>query len=74
MIWKMNSILPAVMMIGFVVFLAYLAYDTWLDVKKIKRGKNDVGKVFQINGVTIDLTCFNKPPSGNPGADFLCLC
>jgi len=29
----MNSILLAVMMIGFVSFLAYLAYDTWLDVK-----------------------------------------
>jgi hypothetical protein len=30
----MNSILLAVMMIGFVVFLGYLAYDTWLDTKK----------------------------------------
>jgi hypothetical protein len=37
-IWKMNSILLAVMMIGFVGFLAYLAYDTWLDVKKNKAG------------------------------------
>ncbi len=30
----MNSILLAVMMIGFVGFLGYLAYDTWLDTKK----------------------------------------
>ena len=30
----MNSFLPAVMKIGFVGFLAYLAYDTWLDAKK----------------------------------------
>jgi hypothetical protein len=30
----MNSILLAVMMIGLVGFLAYLAYDTWLDIKK----------------------------------------
>ena len=30
----MNSIVLAVMMIGFVGFLGYLAYDTWLDVKK----------------------------------------
>ena len=30
----MNSILFAIMMIGFVSFLAYLAYDTWRDVKK----------------------------------------
>ncbi len=30
----MNSILLAVMMIGFVGFLAHLAYDTWLDIKK----------------------------------------
>jgi hypothetical protein len=25
-------------MIDFVVFLAYLAYDTWIDVKKNKAG------------------------------------
>ena len=30
----MNSILLALMMIGFVVFMAYLAYDTWLDSNK----------------------------------------
>jgi len=30
----MNSILLGLMMTGFVVFLAYLAYDSWLDVKK----------------------------------------
>jgi hypothetical protein len=30
----MNSILLAIMMIGFVVFMAYLAYDTWLDSSK----------------------------------------
>jgi hypothetical protein len=30
----MNSILLAVMMIGVVSFLAYLAYDAWLDFKK----------------------------------------
>jgi FtsH-binding integral membrane protein len=26
--------LLAIMMIGFVVFMAYLAYDTWLDSNK----------------------------------------
>ena len=30
----MNSVLLAIMMVGFVSFLAYLAYDTWRDVKK----------------------------------------
>jgi FtsH-binding integral membrane protein len=30
----MNSILLALMMIGFVVFMGYLAYDTWLDSSK----------------------------------------
>ena len=35
----MNSFLLAAMMLGFVGFLAYLAYDTWLDQKKIKQGK-----------------------------------
>ena len=30
----MNSILLAVMMIGFVGFPAYLTYDTGLDIKK----------------------------------------
>jgi hypothetical protein len=30
----MNSIVLAVMMIGFVLFFGYLAYDSWLDTKK----------------------------------------
>ncbi len=30
----MNSIVLAVMMIGFVDFQTYLACDTWLDIKK----------------------------------------
>ena len=35
----MNSILLAVMMIGLVGFLAYLAYDTWLDIKKVSKSR-----------------------------------
>jgi hypothetical protein len=30
----MNSFLFAVMVIGFVGFMAYLAYDTWVDMRK----------------------------------------
>lgn len=34
----LNSILLGVMLVGFVSFMAYLAYDTWLDIQK-HRGK-----------------------------------